>query len=197
MDLFSYIAYFSYINILWVLFTLLGLGVFGIAPATSSVIRLMREFREEQRYGNLSKFWNYYKESFFKTNIYSLIFIAVWGLLLLNVRITIVLLNSSTILPALYITFGILLLFISTNMFLNLTRNILISFKENIVLSVFSTFRFLHINIMIFLTLLVFGRLMMEKTALIILIGITLSCFFTDFFHSKMIEKIKQIKVQE
>lgn len=73
----EWITRIAYLNILWVLFTVLGLIVTGFAPATTSMFTLTRKWLK----GNtddkiLPIFWNTYKREFVKSNL------LIWPLLI-------------------------------------------------------------------------------------------------------------------
>src|SRR5690625_6844483 len=64
MEMLDKITKLVFINLLWTLFTLLGLGVFGLFPATASVNALVRKlFKNEDLTNVFSDFWRYYKAS--------------------------------------------------------------------------------------------------------------------------------------
>jgi len=66
------------VNILWILFSVLGLIIFGIGPATTAALSVIRGWiKQEEREGNMFQiFWRVYKESFVQANI-------LWFILLL------------------------------------------------------------------------------------------------------------------
>ena len=60
---------FSYLNFLWIGFSLLGLGILGIFPATSALVSVLRKwFIENERVKISSEFIHYYKKDFWKSN---------------------------------------------------------------------------------------------------------------------------------
>ncbi|MDQ0255882.1 putative membrane protein YesL [Evansella vedderi] len=60
-----------YLQLLWVIFTLLGFVILGISPATLSLFIVIRKWlREKQRQISFGKlYWQTYKEEFIKGNI--------------------------------------------------------------------------------------------------------------------------------
>lgn len=59
----------AYLNILWILFTILGIIIGGFFPATFalfSVIRLLLQNKEEASI--FTTFWSFYKKDFWKSN---------------------------------------------------------------------------------------------------------------------------------
>lgn len=68
----------AYINVLWILFTVLGLGIFGLFPATTAMFSLVHKVINGQKKMKIfSTFWKEYKSNFFKTNGMGLIFLFV------------------------------------------------------------------------------------------------------------------------
>ncbi|WP_163536061.1 DUF624 domain-containing protein [Gracilibacillus sp. YIM 98692] len=68
-----YIVKLVYLNILWFLFTLLGLVVLGIAPATVALCRVQKMWLEERHVPSIfSLFWQEYKKHFKKSNLLAL-----------------------------------------------------------------------------------------------------------------------------
>lgn len=72
-----WVTRFTYVSILWVLFTLLGLGIFGISPATAAVFVVTRKWvQKEVDIPIFKTFWEEYRTNFVKTNILGLILLA-------------------------------------------------------------------------------------------------------------------------
>lgn len=65
----EWITRFAYLNLLWLLFTVLGLGVFGLGPATSAMFTVMRKWvLGEDDIAVFKYFWKAYKKDFLKAN---------------------------------------------------------------------------------------------------------------------------------
>ncbi|MRG87864.1 YesL family protein [Salinibacillus xinjiangensis] len=78
----EWISRLAYLNILWVLFTLGGLVVFGIFPATASVFTITRYWVMGKEDIPLFKtFWNSYKENFGKVQIIGYVLVAIGAIL--------------------------------------------------------------------------------------------------------------------
>lgn len=70
----------AYINILWILFSLMGLVLIGIMPATVAMFAVIRKLMiEEEQVLIFGVFWKRYKEEFVKANLfgYLIMFIGV------------------------------------------------------------------------------------------------------------------------
>ena len=76
------------LNMLWVLFSLLGLFVFGLFPATVSMFAVIRKlimYNEDVHVFKL--FWSTYKVEFVKSNIIGYIFLVAGFILYLDLRV--------------------------------------------------------------------------------------------------------------
>ncbi|WP_407268563.1 YesL family protein [Radiobacillus sp. PE A8.2] len=73
----EWITRLVYVNLLWIGFSLLGLLLFGIGPATSSMFTVVRKWvMGEEDIKVFSTFWHAYKKDFWQANI------LVWLLLI-------------------------------------------------------------------------------------------------------------------
>lgn len=63
-----WIARLAYLNVLWVVFTILGLGLLGIFPATAATFSLVRLWLQNRSAPILRRFWSEYKHNFSKSN---------------------------------------------------------------------------------------------------------------------------------
>ena len=61
---FTVTAYFAKLNLLWLFFTLLGLGIFGFGPATAVTIKCLHDFRKTGHDYSAVAFWQAYKQAF-------------------------------------------------------------------------------------------------------------------------------------
>jgi len=66
----------AFVNFLWIVFTLLGLVVFGIFPATMSMFSVIRKWVLSEPDPQIFRdFFKYYKRDFLKSNFIGLIFV--------------------------------------------------------------------------------------------------------------------------
>lgn len=78
----EWVMNFAYVNILWILFTLLGLIFFGLFPATISLFVIVRKWVQGQRdFPIFKSFWNSYKKEFVKSNLLGLFLVIIGGIL--------------------------------------------------------------------------------------------------------------------
>ncbi|WP_182200283.1 YesL family protein [Paraliobacillus salinarum] len=74
----EWISRFAYVNGLWVLLTVAGLGVFGWAPATVAMFVVMRKWLMGEKDVSVFKmFWQAYKKHFIQANIFGLFYFGV------------------------------------------------------------------------------------------------------------------------
>lgn len=76
---FEWVTVLAWINLLWVVFTLLGLIVFGWAPATVAMLNVFKKVYREKNlhFPIFSTFLEQYKVSFFKANATGIILFLV------------------------------------------------------------------------------------------------------------------------
>lgn len=72
----------AYLNFLWILFTILGLGIFGIMPATVATFTIARKWLKQEEDVHIGKtFFSTYKKEFIKSNGIGFI-LAMFGMIL-------------------------------------------------------------------------------------------------------------------
>ena len=83
-SIFTSILNLVYVNFLWVLFTLLGLGVFGIGPSTYALVSICRQWIRGNSMPVFKTYWKYYKENFKESVIISWIYFFVGFVLVVD-----------------------------------------------------------------------------------------------------------------
>ncbi len=76
-----------YVNVLWIVFTFLGLIVLGFFPATAAMFAVVRKWVMKQDIHVFQTFWKVYKSEFLKSNGVGLILIALGSFLYFNIKI--------------------------------------------------------------------------------------------------------------
>lgn len=72
------IAKMAYVNLLWILFTVLGLGLFGLMPATVGLFSVTRKWViGEKDIPVFATFWKNYRKEFFNSNLLGIILFAI------------------------------------------------------------------------------------------------------------------------
>ncbi|MFE7062868.1 YesL family protein [Sutcliffiella sp. NPDC057660] len=73
----------AYLNLLWIGFTLLGLGVLGLFPSTGAMFTIVQKWLGKEPVEKIfSTFWKIYKKEFVALNKFGLFFIAIGYLLI-------------------------------------------------------------------------------------------------------------------
>lgn len=85
-----WITRLAYLNILWIAFTIVGLGIFGIMPATIAMFSVARKWivMDEQDTPIFKTFWNTYRNDFVKANgiglpLFSIVYLEVVAFIIL------------------------------------------------------------------------------------------------------------------
>ncbi len=75
-----------YANLLWMLFTLLGLGIFGFMPATVSLFALLRKWIIGNEVDSaFTIFWTNYRKEFLKANLFGVMFLVIGLIIRLDI----------------------------------------------------------------------------------------------------------------
>ncbi|MFH0346814.1 YesL family protein [Bacillus vallismortis] len=74
----EWVMRFAYTNLLWLFFTLIGLGLFGIMPATAALFAVMRKWVQGQdNIPVLKTFWREYKAEFLCSNLIGAVLVII------------------------------------------------------------------------------------------------------------------------
>lgn len=76
----------AFINLLWIFFTILGLGLFGSFPATVALLATIRQLLNQNEGSIIKTFWTFYKEEFVKSNVVGLSVILLSLILISNIQ---------------------------------------------------------------------------------------------------------------
>ncbi|WP_160718867.1 YesL family protein [Bacillus sp. USDA818B3_A] len=88
LKIFAIALNLAYLNFLWIIFSLLGLVVFGFFPATSAMFGVIRKwFLEDWDLPIFKTFWNLYKKEFIKSNILGYILFLAGFILYLDIKL--------------------------------------------------------------------------------------------------------------
>lgn len=82
----EWIARLAYLNVLWFLFTLAGMIVFSLAPATLAACSLSKKWIEKEEFPVFTSFWQEYKASFIRANLIGWIVVAAGWFLVIDLR---------------------------------------------------------------------------------------------------------------
>src|SRR5699024_2223934 len=82
-----------YTNLLWFVFTLLGLGIFGIMPATVSLFAVLRQWvLKKEEFPIFKRLLYHYRKELVKSNMFGLFFLVVGFI----IRVDIIFLSESS-----------------------------------------------------------------------------------------------------
>lgn len=72
------ISRMAYVNLLWIFFTIIGLGVFGFMPATVALFTVIRKWiMGDKDIPVFKTFWEAYRKEFFKSNLFGLVLFVI------------------------------------------------------------------------------------------------------------------------
>ncbi|MBP1040195.1 DUF624 domain-containing protein [Vagococcus sp. BWB3-3] len=142
MSLFSTISSIVYLNLLWLCFTLLGLVVFGVGPATCALLAACQRLITKRESTSFKDFANDYRYFFKASSLVQLLFYGLGSLLLVNYRICLVYFPDQLVMRALYLAMAMVLVFVYLLSLFNLVEFPSSSFGTTIKLAVFLLFRF-------------------------------------------------------
>jgi uncharacterized membrane protein YesL len=78
----------AYVNLLWILFTLMGLMIFGFIPASVAMMTILRKWvMGEEELPVFATFWQTYRKEWLKSNMLGLFFVIVGYILYLDLTI--------------------------------------------------------------------------------------------------------------
>lgn len=97
-------------NILWIFFTIAGLGVFGFFPATIALFTITRKWVMKELDISIWKtFKEIYKKEFFRANGLGIVFIAIGIFLYIDLKITETMIGIGSVILYTFIMFTLLL----------------------------------------------------------------------------------------
>lgn len=103
-----WIMRFVYVHTLWILFTIIGLGVFGIMPATAALFAIVRKWvRGEDELPVFKTFKDSFRAEFGKANILGYILLIVGYILYIDLQFV----RIQATLPFQILTYMVLLIF--------------------------------------------------------------------------------------
>lgn len=85
--IFTWFSNLAYLNFLWMLSSLMGLLVLGVAPATSALFAVIRQLlRGEEQVSITKSFFSYYRKDFWKVNGIFYVLVLVGTILLADLH---------------------------------------------------------------------------------------------------------------
>lgn len=79
----------AYVNVLWILFTLLGFGVFGFMPATVALFTVNRKWvMGDKDIPVFKTFWTTYRQEFFKSTLFGFVLFAIGYIIYIDLALS-------------------------------------------------------------------------------------------------------------
>ncbi|WP_066190621.1 YesL family protein [Gracilibacillus timonensis] len=83
----NWVTQLAYFNMLWVLFSVAGLGILGFFPATAALFAVIRKWMLEEDIRVFQTFWKYVRKDFIKANILGYLVLAIGYILYIEFQI--------------------------------------------------------------------------------------------------------------
>ncbi|WP_096187228.1 YesL family protein [Evansella halocellulosilytica] len=80
----DWILKLAFINVMWILFTILGLGVFGFYPAFIAMTAMIIAWKNGEEPPYFKTFFDIFKRDFLKVNMIALVALILTGILFMN-----------------------------------------------------------------------------------------------------------------
>lgn len=193
----EWVAFLAYINVLWIGFTLAGVIVAGIGPATLTAFSMIRrKLRQGDHAHVFSRFKSEYKTHFKAGNIYSSLLTASVIFLYVDFRIIQALPPSpiiqAIVLPALIILTALLLVTatFAIGYYLEYQENILTSIKKAFWLSLISPVS----DLVIIHAFLFLALVLTYIPAFVLFFSLSLYGFITQWIMNKAFDRIRTRK---
>lgn len=191
----EWIINLALLNILWILFTILGLGIFGWAPATTAMLSIVKkQATEKSQLSLFQQYWTCYKRDFIQANGIGCIIILGLGSLWISIY-TLPYLNQTFMMIVgtwvLMITFlfGITLCFIFP-VFTHYDSSIKGYFKTALLVGISN----LHYVIIIITLLITLYLLFNIFPGLLVFFALSLPAKYIMYFSLKIFNKIEHTK---
>ncbi|GAB2318264.1 YesL family protein [Alkalibacterium sp. s-m-22] len=193
----EWVAFLAYVNLLWIGFTLIGLIVAGIGPATITVFSMIRSKLRQGDHSHIyRKFRSEYRTHFKAGNIYFGLVTSAALFLYVDSRLIQALppnpLIQAVVIPALIILTALLLVTATFTIgyYLEYQENILISVKKGFWLSLVSPVS----DLVIIHAFLFLALVLTYIPAFILFFSISLYGFITQWIMNKAFNRIKRRK---
>lgn len=189
----EWIINLALLNTLWILFTVLGLGMFGWAPATTALFSILRkQANEHSHFLMFQQYWKSYKQDFIQANLIG--YLLILGMACLGISLnTLPVLNQTlililgTIFLMMMFLLGILFIFIFP-VYAHYDTSIKGYFKAALLVGISN----LHYIIIIITLLISMYMLFRIFPGLLLFFAISLPANYIMFFTSKILKKIEQ-----
>ncbi len=76
-----------YLNLLWFLFSLIGLGIFGVVPATVALCKVQKSWLEETHITSVFyEYWRQFKRHFIQSNLLAIVLMLIGSIIYFDLK---------------------------------------------------------------------------------------------------------------
>ncbi|WP_067838285.1 YesL family protein [Amphibacillus sediminis] len=190
------VSRFAYLNLLWLIFSLVGLVVFGLMPATVSMFSITRRWLlKDNDVPIFTTFLQTYKKEFLKTNGLMLILLSGATLLYINLRYA-GFIRDTTIYPFfLGITFIALFLYLVLTLYLApVYVHYHLTVKRYIAYPILFGLTNLHHTIAMLVSLSAVYYLSMQFPGIVLFFSFSVSAFIINYFANFSFSRIQMME---
>lgn len=166
-------------NLLWIGFTVLGLGVFGIMPATVAMFTVVRRWHMDDMDISI---WSVFKEAYFthwkKSNLVGLVFLAIGAFLFLDLSFSEQMTGFYSLFLYVFFLFLLLMLCVTVVFFFPVYVQYTFTIKEYVKQSLFHAFSSIKDLILILIGFVFISALFFKVPGLIPFLGGVLPSFW-------------------
>lgn len=189
----EYVMMIAYLNVLWIMFTLLGGVILGIHPATTALFTGLKRWREEGLdQVTFQHFKKDFKQSFKGSNVLGIFITVLVALLLFNGML--VYTNKEVIHPALIVVYMISMLL--ATVLLLYVYPVYIHYKmpakTTITYALIIGMAHPFVTILLVIMTLLFGIVIYSTAGLSIFFGVSVIAFFIMKFSLKVFNKLEE-----
>ncbi|WP_084822416.1 DUF624 domain-containing protein [Oceanobacillus sp. E9] len=187
--LLKWLIFFSFINIIFLIFTFLGGVLFGFVPAMSASIKtIQRELNQSSpTYRDVAKqFYDFFTSAFIPINLASVIPLLFGIIAIMNINITLGITNlfgMATFYGS--ITVLITTIFVLIHLALLQSINKTFSVKQMIKLSYIAAFYYFPLNVLIVFFMILWLQFLLVAPGLSLFFGISVPIFICTVCYSK------------
>lgn len=185
------------LNLIWIFFSIIGLGIFTIFPTTSATLAVTNEWIKGNFNTSIRKvFIPAFKKNFWKSQILGYSMALFLLVLYVDFKLILTLNNSVKMNIMLVFLIAILVVFILFTLYafpilIHLNKNL----KETLKLSILNSLSFLNWTVLTVLGLIVIGVVTFKMPILLLFLSVSASLFFVNFMYKIIFREI--IKANE
>lgn len=190
-----YFLHFIYLQILWLVFTLLGLGIFGAAPATVAVYRIQQRLLEEKQVVSIrGVFWQAYKQHFRQSNLLAWVLVVIGAVIYFDLQFFMASDSNwsfyvSVFFYILSVWYMITVLYILP-VYVHYSLSVVGCFKQALIIGMLHPFKTIVMAISLAGTI----YIMLVFPQLLLTVGISLVSFIVMIFGKTAIEHVSELQ---